>query len=37
MAYDSKPRDAVNLYVGDKYIQQNPNVADGLQFPLLLK
>jgi predicted SnoaL-like aldol condensation-catalyzing enzyme len=30
-AYDGKPKDAVELYVGKEYIQHNPDVADGLQ------
>ncbi|OIQ30418.1 MAG: hypothetical protein BM564_03365 [Bacteroidetes bacterium MedPE-SWsnd-G2] len=30
MAYLGNPREAVNLYVGDEYIQHNPDVADGL-------
>ena len=30
-AYEGNPRKAVELYVGDKYIQHNPDVADGLQ------
>ena len=29
MAYDGQPRKAVELYVGDEYIQHNPLVADG--------
>jgi predicted SnoaL-like aldol condensation-catalyzing enzyme len=29
MAYEGKPREAVNLYVGDEYIQHNPLVGDG--------
>lgn len=29
MAYLGKPREAVALYVGDKYIQHNPAVGDG--------
>lgn len=29
MAYDGEPRKAVELYVGDKYIQHNPMVGDG--------
>lgn len=29
MAYEGKPRKAVELYVGDQYIQHNPIVADG--------
>lgn len=29
MAYEGNPRKAVDLYVGDTYIQHNPDVADG--------
>ena len=29
MAYDGQPRKAVELYVGDDYIQHNPLVGDG--------
>ena len=29
MAYDGEPRKAVELYVGDHYIQHNPLVGDG--------
>ncbi|PHN06220.1 nuclear transport factor 2 family protein [Flavilitoribacter nigricans] len=29
MAYEGNPRQAVSLYVGDRYIQHNPLVADG--------
>ncbi len=29
MAYDGKPREAVELYVGNEYIQHNPLVGDG--------
>jgi predicted SnoaL-like aldol condensation-catalyzing enzyme len=28
-AYQGKPREAVEKYVGDEYIQHNPDVADG--------
>lgn len=28
-AYEGNPRQAVELYVGDEYIQHNPLVADG--------
>ena len=31
MAYEGKPAEAVKLYVGDQYIQHNPDVADGTQ------
>ena len=31
MAYDGNPQEAINLYVGNQYIQHNPDVADGLQ------
>lgn len=30
-AYEGNPSKAVELYVGDEYIQHNPDVADGLQ------
>ena len=30
MAYEGKPQQAVDLYVGNQYIQHNPDVADGL-------
>ena len=29
MAYEGQPRKAVELYVGEKYIQHNPLVGDG--------
>jgi predicted SnoaL-like aldol condensation-catalyzing enzyme len=29
MAYEGNPRKAVELYVGDRYIQHNPVVKDG--------
>lgn len=29
MAYDGNPRKAIETYVGDEYIQHNPDVADG--------
>ena len=31
MAYEGKPREAVDAYIGDEYIQQYPDVADGLE------
>ena len=31
MAYEGNPKKAVELYLGDEYIQHNPDVADGLQ------
>lgn len=31
MAYKGNPAKAVELYLGDEYIQHNPDVADGLQ------
>ena len=31
MAYEGNPTEAVELYVGNQYIQHNPDVADGLQ------
>ncbi len=31
MAYEGNPAKAVELYVGDDYIQHNPNVANGTQ------
>jgi len=31
MAYEGEPRKATELYVGDAYIQHNPDVADGLE------
>jgi predicted SnoaL-like aldol condensation-catalyzing enzyme len=31
MAYLGEPAQAVDLYVGDQYIQHNPLVADGKQ------
>ena len=30
MAYEGNPKKAVELYIGDQYIQHNPDVADGL-------
>lgn len=30
MAYEGNPRKATELYVGDGYIQHNPDVKDGL-------
>ena len=32
MAYKGNPRKAVEIYVGDKYIQHNPLVGDGPEF-----
>ena len=29
MAYEGNPKKAIELYVGDQYIQHNPEVADG--------
>lgn len=29
MAYEGKPAEAIELYVGDQYIQHNPDVKDG--------
>ena len=29
MAFEGKPRKAVEMYVGDEYIQHNPSVRDG--------
>ena len=31
MAYEGNPKKAVELYIGNEYIQHNPDVADGLQ------
>jgi len=31
MAYNGDPRKAVELYVGNKYIQHNPLVGDGVE------
>ncbi len=31
MAYEGNPRKAVELYLGDEYIQHNPDVANGLE------
>ena len=30
MAYEGNPRKATELYVGDQYIQHNPDVEDGI-------
>lgn len=30
MAYEGNPQAAVDTYVGDQYIQHNPDVSDGL-------
>ncbi len=29
MAYEGNPKKAVELYIGDRYIQHNPDVEDG--------
>lgn len=29
MAYEGDPRKAIDLFIGDQYIQHNPDVADG--------
>ena len=31
MAYEGEPKKAIELYVGEEYIQHNPDVADGKQ------
>ena len=31
MSYEGNPKKAVDLYVGDEYIQHNPLVGDGIQ------
>lgn len=31
MAYEGHPRKAIEMYVGDEYIQHNPDVANGKQ------
>jgi predicted SnoaL-like aldol condensation-catalyzing enzyme len=31
MAYEGNPRKATELYVGDRYIQHNPVVEDGIE------
>ncbi|MFK7922419.1 MAG: nuclear transport factor 2 family protein [Bacteroidia bacterium] len=31
MAYAGKPRQAIETYVGEQYIQHNPDVGDGLE------
>lgn len=31
MAYEGDPRKAIDTYVGDKYIQHNPDVEDGFE------
>ena len=30
-AYEGNPKDAVQQYIGNEYIQHNPDVADGLE------
>lgn len=35
MAYDGNPKKAVELYVGDEYIQHNPLVGDGKEAFIL--
>ncbi len=31
MAYEGKPSKAIELYIGDEYIQHNAAVADGTE------
>ncbi|WP_108803148.1 ester cyclase [Aquimarina sp. Aq107] len=31
MAYEGKPKEAVEKYIGNEYIQHNPDVADGTE------
>ncbi len=31
MAYEGNPKEAISAYVGDTYIQHNPDVGNGLQ------
>ncbi len=31
MAYEGNPREAIQKYVGNEYIQHNPDVSDGTQ------
>ena len=31
MAYEGNPKKAVEMYLGEEYIQHNPDVADGVQ------
>ncbi|WP_298320891.1 nuclear transport factor 2 family protein [uncultured Aquimarina sp.] len=31
MAYEGNPREAVQKYLGNQYIQHNPDVGDGIQ------
>ncbi|AXT53907.1 hypothetical protein D1818_24970 [Aquimarina sp. BL5] len=31
MAYEGNPREAVQKYLGNQYIQHNPDVADGIE------
>ena len=30
-SYEGKPREAIEVYVGNEYIQHNPDVADGTE------
>ena len=31
MAYEGNPKKAIKLFIGNEYIQHNPDVADGLE------
>ena len=31
MAYEGNPKKAIEYFIGDEYIQHNPDVADGTQ------